>query len=177
MIRRDGVHEWQIVLHTELGRLIDRAILDELSKFLLKKGSEMTLDEIRELKEEIKTSLAFKQAELADLEDEEKKIRKAPPKSPGDTVPHWSLSLEETERRKAARLYFDRLTALLNDLVNSREIRVAFKKEGKWTNLLPSNRAAQESLREIGMSMLLDRIARRAEKEDAKVLIIETEAE
>ena len=126
----------------------------------------MTLDEVRLLKDEIKRDLEFKQAELAEIEDEVARLETAE-------------NFQEAERRDAAVAYFDRLTALLNDLTNSREVRVAFRKEGekKWTNILPPCRQAQNALREVGTMMILDRLSRRAAAEKAMVVLVEEEVE
>jgi len=124
----------------------------------------MTLDEVRKLKNKVKADLEFKQAELAGLEDEVSRLEA-------------TVDSQEAERRDAAVAYFDRLIALLNDLINSREVRVAFRKEGekKWTNILPPCRQAQNVLREVGTMMILDRLSRRAAEEGAMVVLEEVD--
>ena len=152
----DEVHTWQDVLVTEWGKHIDRAILDAYPRFLLKKGLEMTLDEVRLLKEELKKDLEFKQTELLDLEEEEAR-------------------LETADNFKSAELdvYLDRLTGLLNDVETGSDFRISFRKNGEAnrTNLLPPGKV-DDDLRGLALSMLLERMCRRADRADIPITLI-----
>lgn len=152
----DEVHTWQDVLVTEWGKHIDRAILDAYPRFLLKKGLEMTLDEVRLLKEEIKRDLEFRQTELLDLEEEEAR-------------------LETAENFNSAELdaYFLRLTGLLNAVETGHDFRISFRKDGEAnrTNLLPPGKD-DEVLRRLAQSIIVERGRRRAER-DGRIAVIE----
>jgi len=117
----------------------------------------MTLDDVRLLKEEIQRDLEFKQAELAEIEDEEARLLAAP----------------SEDARGKLDVYLERISGLLDAVDVGHDFRISFRKDGEAnrTNLLPPSGDDNE-LRGIARAMLLERARRRAECDGAVALVL-----